>query len=290
MSLMSLMLFMLNFLQDKLSAILKTVKDLLFPVFCLSCQIEGHWLCSSCLEQLKKEIKPQFFCPHCYQDNQDGRTCLACRPFSFLDGAISSASYSQEIIAKMVQLLKYNYLEEMGEVFGELIKSFVDKMGKISLMRHSRESGNQEKFELLLDPCFRGDDTGLGTTDYDSKFIIHNSEFVILPVPLHRRRYLERGFNQAEIIARAWSKHLSLPMLKNVLVRSRPTLTQVGLGRAERQKNLVGAFKLKQPIESPGVILIDDVFTTGSTLQECARVLKEGGAKEVWGVTIAREI
>lgn len=244
------------------------LKDILFPRYCLSCQIEGRWLCPSCLEQVKREIKPQFFCPHCYQDNQDGRTCLACRLFSFLDGAMSLSSYENEIIAKMVQLLKYDYVEEMAGVFGSLIDYF---------------SGAGTGVKGCPLPEF------IPTEASGKKGIKGWSEFIILPVPLHRRRYLERGFNQAELLARAWSKHLSLPILKNVLVRSRSTQTQVGLGRVERQKNLVGAFKLKQPLRNSQVILIDDVFTTGSTLQECARVLKEGGAGEVWGVTVARE-
>lgn len=244
---------------QRIKITLRFFKDLIFPIFCLSCQKEGAWVCDDCLEALKKEIKPQFFCPYCYKDNEDGRTCQGCRPFSFLDGIMSVASYENEIISKLIQMLKYDYIEDATEVFGKLIEDFVDRLIGSSQNCHSR---------------FRGDD---------------NVEFAILPVPLHRRRYLERGFNQAALLARKWSGALGAPMATDVLIRQRPTQTQVGLGREDRQHNLVGAFCLKKSLAGQSVLLIDDVFTTGSTLQECARVLKEGGVKEVWGMTVARE-
>lgn len=237
------------------------LKDLIFPVFCLSCQKEGYWLCPECLPKIK--IEPQFFCPHCYQDNEDGRACLPCRPFSFLDGAVAVFSYENELVAKMIQLLKYQYIEEMAEVFGKLIEDF------------SKAGAGLKGCSLLKKEGIKG-----------------WLEFVILPVPLHRRRYLERGFNQAELLAQVWARHFGRPVLKNILVRHRFTKTQVGLSGEERRQNITGVFAIKSslPAEAEKIVLVDDVFTTGSTLQECARVLKEAGAREVWGVTIAREV
>lgn len=108
----------------------------------------------------------------------------------------------------------------------------------------------------------------------------------IVPVPLHRKRFAERGFNQAEIIAKILSQTIGIKFL-NILERDRPTRQQAKLNRQERIKNTKDAFICKEPI-SGKFLLVDDVFTTGSTLQECARVLYQAGAEEVSGFTLAR--
>jgi len=108
-------------------------------------------------------------------------------------------------------------------------------------------------------------------------------------VPLHRRRYAWRGFNQAEILARFWSSALGINMDRRLLYRRRNTKMQVKLNGEERRKNLLGAFAVRGALPAKRIILIDDVFTTGSTLQECARVLKLAGAVEVWGAALARD-
>ena len=115
---------------------------------------------------------------------------------------------------------------------------------------------------------------------------------VVIPVPLHRRRRRSRGFNQSELIARAAVKHLprKLEVLTGALIRQRDTVSQVGLSREERIENVRDAFCVAQPspIQGRDILLVDDVMTTGTTLSECARVLKQAGAKRVWAVTVAR--
>jgi ComF family protein len=117
---------------------------------------------------------------------------------------------------------------------------------------------------------------------------------VVVPVPLHHSRQRQRGFNQAELLARA----LPLPCA-NLLERVRATPSQTDLPAEKRRANVRGAFRLKReqshapaPGRRPPLIpvLIDDVATTGATLSECARVLKEAGASEVRAVTIARAL
>ncbi len=111
----------------------------------------------------------------------------------------------------------------------------------------------------------------------------------IIPVPLHRVREQERGFNQAELLADLLAHEAGVPLV-NALKRVRPTGTQTHLSRAGRQKNLRGAFQLRRrvPVEGRNFLLIDDVLTTGSTLDECARLLKAAGAGEVWAATLVR--
>jgi ComF family protein len=112
---------------------------------------------------------------------------------------------------------------------------------------------------------------------------------LIVPVPLHPARERERGFNQAALLAELLARKTALP-LRPLLERIRYTTTQTAYDRAERMENLRDAFRLRKNRDVRGlhVLLIDDVLTTGSTLSECARVLKRGGALSVYAATAAR--
>ncbi len=115
---------------------------------------------------------------------------------------------------------------------------------------------------------------------------------LLVPVPLHKGRRQTRGFNQAELIAQAATKCFDrmLEIAPAVLVRHRETISQVGLSREERIENMHDAFRVREPerVKGRDVIVVDDVMTTGTTLSECARVLKEAGAERVWAATAAR--
>ena len=115
---------------------------------------------------------------------------------------------------------------------------------------------------------------------------------VLLPVPLHPQRKLRRGYNQSEVLARALGAALHLPVLNNVLVRTRNTASQTKLNRTERRSNVLGAFSCKNPeaIQGKTVTLVDDVATTGATLDACAVVLLNQGAASVNAFTLARTV
>ncbi len=119
-----------------------------------------------------------------------------------------------------------------------------------------------------------------------------DSRPLLVPVPLHRSRWRSRGFNQADVIARAAIRRLAaeLEFDSDVLVRQRDTVSQVGLSREERIENMRDAFRVSSPsrVKGRNVIVVDDVMTTGTTLSECARMLKEAGAERVWAATVAR--
>jgi ComF family protein len=112
---------------------------------------------------------------------------------------------------------------------------------------------------------------------------------LVVPVPLHPARKRERGFNQAEVLARELSRFRGLSLGK-ALDRIRYTTTQTQFDRTERMENLKDAFRLRHGCNVQGLrmLLVDDVLTTGSTLSECASVLKQGGARSVYAVTVAR--
>jgi ComF family protein len=109
-----------------------------------------------------------------------------------------------------------------------------------------------------------------------------------LPMPLHVNRLKERGFNQAMEIARELSAETSIPMQPHLAIRKRDTLSQAGLKRQARRKNLRGAFECSQKLAGLHVGIVDDVMTTGSTLDALASTLKQAGAKEVSCVVLAR--
>jgi ComF family protein len=117
---------------------------------------------------------------------------------------------------------------------------------------------------------------------------------LLVPVPLHSSKRRERRFNQSELIARAASKHLASPLEigTDVLIRHRATLSQVGLDREARTANMRGAFRVERPERIAGriVVVVDDVMTTGATVSECARVLKNAGAARVFAATVARAL
>ena len=112
----------------------------------------------------------------------------------------------------------------------------------------------------------------------------------VVPVPLHPRRLREREFNQALALAQVVARQSGWPLWWNVLERKRPTPAQVGLEAVARRRNVRGAFALRRPasVEGKRLMLIDDVLTTGSTVNECARVLKRAGAVSVDVLTVAR--
>lgn len=114
---------------------------------------------------------------------------------------------------------------------------------------------------------------------------------VILPVPLHEARLKERGYNQSELLARPLGQALNLPVELATLRRVRKTESQMTLGSEERYKNVSGAFTCRdKTLAERRVLLVDDVCTTGSTLDACAAALKAGGAASVWGLTLAKAL
>ena len=115
---------------------------------------------------------------------------------------------------------------------------------------------------------------------------------VLVPVPLHRKRLRERGYNQSELLSRELSKLVNLPVIADCLVRKRHAPPQTrATSVSERQSNVVNAFTCRdRRLQDIKVLLIDDVATSGATLDACAAALKAAGASSVWGLTLTREV
>lgn len=115
---------------------------------------------------------------------------------------------------------------------------------------------------------------------------------IIVPVPIHKRRKNERGYNQSELIARKLAKNLNLELVNDSLIKQKNTLPQSTLSKKQREENAKQVYKIqnKPKIENKKVILLDDIYTTGATTKECSKVLRQNGAKEILVLTIAKDI
>lgn len=129
-----------------------------------------------------------------------------------------------------------------------------------------------------------------------SDFIINTLEqnplpknSILVPIPLNKWRLQGRGFNQSQLIAQKIADHFGLEINNSLLIRQKNTKPQIGLTYKDRQKNMKDAFRLNPKIQIPTgtIVLVDDVVTTGSTVGECAKVLRQAGVKRVWLIALA---
>lgn len=128
----------------------------------------------------------------------------------------------------------------------------------------------------------------LNIIDNDIKRVIPSSYTAIVPIPVSKRRLLERGYNQSLIIAKRLSKILKIPILDDCLVKVKDTPPQTRFGKEERFKNIKDVFFLKKNINSDKVIIVDDIVTTTATVREAAKVLKVGGVNEIIVFSLSR--
>lgn len=111
---------------------------------------------------------------------------------------------------------------------------------------------------------------------------------VIIPVPIHRKRYMRRGYNQAELLARELSISTGIPMDNKILIRVANTRAQKELSVKERHKNLEKAFKITEDVVKYNkIVIVDDIYTTGSTINACSKVLLENGAKKIYFISLS---
>lgn len=230
------------------------VTNLLFPPRCVGCGRLGLLLCPSCL-QAAPRLRP----PYCQKCGKPLGTSPGTR-------LLSKSS--------LCPLCQESPLEIEG------VRSPYLFTGVMRQAIHAFKYGDLSSLAPLL---------GHLLAEYmgDNPMPVE----VVVPVPLHPQRRRERGYDQAELLAGHLAQGLGLPLGRGWLVRQRPTPPQVRTtSAAERRENVQGAFAPGAALE-PGraVLLVDDVCTTGATLEACARALRQGGAAAVWGLTLARE-
>jgi competence protein ComFC len=227
--------------------------SLLYPPVCTICGANtpaGEYLCDQCEGTAARIVAP--FCQKCTERFEgvitSTFTCANCAHRAIHFDAAVAAYRSRGIVREIIHSFKYNRQIYLRRLIARWLSAALDD-------------------ERLRDRRFD----------------------VIVPVPLHPTRQRERGFNQASLLAELLSAEISVPS-KPLLERTHYTTTQTALDRAERMENLHNAFRLRKTadVRDLHVLLIDDVLTTGSTLSECARVLKRAGAVSVHAATAAR--
>jgi len=262
----------------KLSKIAKIIwlffLDLIFPIECLGCGHEGVWLCDDCFKNIK--LKGHQYCLHCKKENDFGQFCPPCRIIYNLDGVWIAALYDDNLVSQAIKSLKYHFVSGLAGDLSRLMISHVDKMlGPSHNLKSGLASGlNWREFNLAKDL---------------PGIILNFSESLLIPVPLSGKRQRWRGFNQAELLARAVSCNYGLALDSKNLVRTKHKKPQAKLDEIHRQENIKDCFNWQgENLNKQNIILIDDVVTTGATLNECAKVLKQAGAGEVWGLVVAK--
>lgn len=123
--------------------------------------------------------------------------------------------------------------------------------------------------------------------DYLDSYDIWDTFDYIVPVPLHKKRLKERGYNQSELIAKEVAEYLKIPMRTDLLIRTKATKKQSSLVRTERVTNVQSAFKCTEKCDGKKILLFDDIYTTGNTAQSCARELANNGAEQICALTLA---
>lgn len=249
------------------------ILDLIFPIECLSCGAEGIWLCKTCFRQLPADNGQ--YCLNCKRPDKFGRFCPACAPAYALDGVWIAGNYENKIIASLIKNLKYHFAKDLAKILGEFLSLFLRNLinkGRISQTDLGAGIGREKIEKIKQTP----------------QIIFDFKNCPLIPVPLHKKRERWRGFNQVLAIAKTIARHFNLELSAD-LIRIKHRKPQAKLGEEKRRENIHGCFAwVGANLRNRRVILIDDVVTTGSTLNECAKILKQAGAAEVWGLVVAK--
>ena len=243
----------------------------IFPPRCLICGAFGYLQHSA--ENVKSDRLAQltagYFCESC----RKGVTAVSS-PFCTRCGLPFVSREGEDHTCSECILEKRHF--RIARAFGVYNGSLMEAM---HLFKYAKKASLSKPLGLLTRETF-------------FRFWDNDSVDLVVPVPLHVKRLRERGFNQAHLLIRRWAKEEGISFDGLALFRSRWTEPQTTLSRAERQKNIKGAFSVVSPqnIKGKRILLVDDVYTTGSTVNECAKVLAKADAEFVDVLTLARAV
>jgi len=222
-----------------------------FPPLCVNCQkyLSQDGLSSICVDCFSQiRINNTFFCPTCR--NRLAENKKTCHPqANYFLAAVGD--YNDAILQNLIHYFKYKNLKALTPVLGGL------------LVKHLKLIN--QPFDNLVN-------------------------FIVVPVPLHRRRERERGFNQAKLLAQFISRECNLELVEG-LKRIKNTEPQASIKEPEKRlKNIINCFQIKNPeaVQGGNIILVDDVFTSGATINEAVKILKSNGAKKIIALVLAK--
>lgn len=224
-----------------------------FPHFCVVCGREGHVLCAACRPHAISPTRGIFVCPGCGSATPLGARCgrCACASSSGIDGLITAAPYAHPVFRELLRLHKYERVAEAGETVRAAYSGFA--------------------------------------RDHAAAFRAVSGGAIVVPVPMHPVREALRGFNQAEGFARVAAAVTGKPCVPGLLRRRFRFRAQANLSAGRRSANAAGSVVVSGYVQKGAAfMLVDDVVTTGATLDACAAALKSAGAGTVWASTFLR--
>lgn len=240
-----------------LSKVKNLINDCLFPSYCQGCNVfikseNQKYLCEKCFKKLL--INSEFYCPICLKRNgfENFKKCVHSDKSSHLDFLGFATYYEDPAIRNLIHNFKYNFAEQIKWTIKDILIAYLNKTFK---------------------------------DDWQN--------YIIIPIPLHKTRFNWRGFNQSEKIGSLLASYYNISLINNVLIRNKKTEAQAKIqNREKRQENLKEAFNISRKsnfnLQNKSIILLDDVYTSGATLEEAAKVLKSAGAKRIIGLVIAK--
>jgi len=241
------------------------ILDILFPPICLNCKgglTRNEYLCDTCYNSIR--LNTSLFCPVCRLRLADfvspkTENKKICSHTNYLLGA--AGNYDDPVIRNLIHYFKYNSFENLTPILGEILLKYI---------KNCLPAGRHDKLKI--------------------------ENFVIVPIPLHRVKERQRGFNQSKLLAEYIAQKISAPQnlkIVDALKRIKNTKPQAQCKNNEsRTENIKDCFKIKdlaiESIKNKNILLIDDVFTTGSTINEAVKILKQNGCGIIIALVLAK--
>ncbi|MEA2088183.1 MAG: ComF family protein [Candidatus Caldatribacteriota bacterium] len=248
--------------QSMIKYIKEGLLNFVFPLDCKICEkpireSKGYSICEDCFKTIELIEHP--YCIKCgkplistgyFKQNRE-IICLECKRKKYSFEFSRSVGIYNKVLKKCIHLFKY---------YGE--KKLAIPLGKLMVDYLLKNNEFENKFDLII------------------------------PVPLHNNDLKKRGFNQSVLLGKAIEDYFSVPVREKVLVKKKLTPFQVNLSKKERERNILSAFSVEKPeeIEGKNILILDDVFTTGSTVEECAKELMKARANNIIVLTLARTV
>ena len=248
--------------QNMIEYITEGLLNLVFPLNCKICKTpiresKGYSICEDCFKTIKLIEQP--YCVKCgkpliptefFIQNRE-ILCFDCKNKKYSFEFSRSTGVYDKVLKKCIHLFKYYGEKKLAKPLGKLMVDYLVK---------------NDEFKKRID--------------------------LIIPVPLHKNDLRKRGFNQSILLGRVVGNYFSISVGEKVLIKKKLTPFQANLSKKEREKNILRAFLVEKPKEIKGknILILDDVFTTGATVEECTKELMKARAKNIFVLTLARTV
>lgn len=228
--------------------------DLIFPIKCIFCRRiskKEDYVCKKCQKSIP--IRKSFECIGCKKPANFGQTCCICKESYSVDRLFVASDFENIKIKKLLKHFKFQFIKDLERPIYQILAKYFIWLAK------------------------------------SGKFNIFGGNPLLVPVPLSQYRLNWRGYNQSELLCRNISNYMQFESNSGLLCRVKSTPQADIKSKLERQNNIVGQFKfVGHHLTGQDVVLVDDICSSGSTLNECARVLKQNGAGKIYALVVAR--